>query len=445
MNIRKSIIFVSAIIFLALFFTSCKEEENIVGLDLQSENDKLNLVVWDTASVYAYSQKETEMPTSKTTLSLLGYVNDPIFGISESGIYSQFRLSVNNLNFGAGAEIDSLVLTLSYEGFFGDTLLPFLIKIYELSDPLKSNETYYHTSHINHNSLNLTETANFYCYPTPKTLHPTDTMQTKPVIRIPLQKDFGKTKFIDKSGSTELADNANFLNYFKGLFIAAQGVNGKGSMIYVNMLNANTSLTLYYHNNEKKGLKHSFIVKDSSVYFHSINHFNYDNAESSLKKQIIDLDYSETDQQLYVQASAGVKTIIHFPYIKEAFKDKKVAIHKAELIITRSDDDYSVFYQPPALDLYYKKDTSSTTAYLLPDYLLGATHFGGEYNATEKEYRFRITRYIQNIIMDKSENYPLHLVVKGAATKANRLVLYGTNPDFRNKRLRLEITYSLIN
>jgi hypothetical protein len=47
--------------------------------------------------------------------------------------------------------------------------------------------------------------------------------------------------------------------------------------------------------------------------------------------------------------------------------------------------------------------------------------------------------------MGKSENYPLHLVVKGAAVKANRMVFYGTNPNDIKNRLRLEITYSLIN
>ena len=211
------------------------------------------------------------------------------------------------------------------------------------------------------------------------------------------------------------------------------------------MLDGNTCLTLYYHNNEKKGLKHTFIVKDSSAYFYSIDHFNYADANASLKKQIIDNDYSETDKLLYLQASAGVKTLITFPYIKESFKDKKVAINKAELVITRSDHDYSIFYQPPSLDMYYKKDTASSTAYYLPDYLIGTDYFGGEYNTNKNEYRFRITRYIQNIIMGESENYPLHLVVKGAATKANRLVFYGTNPNDLKNRLRLEITYSLIN
>ena len=45
---------------------------------------------------------------------------------------------------------------------------------------------------------------------------------------------------------------------------------------------------------------------------------------------------------------------------------------------------------------------------------------------------------------DTLKAYPLHLVVKGAATKANRLIFYGTNPATYENRLRLEITYVYI-
>lgn len=216
-------------------------------------------------------------------------------------------------------------------------------------------------------------------------------------------------------------------------------------MVYVDMLDPWSCLTIYYHNKEKKGLKHSFVVNEAAARFTSIHHFNYVNANASLKKQILDKDYSEIEEKLYIQASGGVKTLINFPHLKETFQGKKVMINKAELVIIRSEDDYSIFFQPTALDMYYKKDATSSTSYYLPDYLMGDDYFGGAYNANKKEYRFRITQYIQNLITGDTEDYPLHLVVKGAATKANRMVLNGINPMNVDNRLRLEITYSLIN
>ncbi len=434
----------SLFVLLPFLLLACKEEENIVGADLQPNSEKYQLQFTDTSSINAYSVIDT-IATGQMNLNLLGFVADPIFGKSQVGICSQFRLSVTALDFGQEAVLDSIVLTLSYEGYFGDTLKPFIIRVYELDEGIDENKTYYNTSLLAYKPTNLTSATDYYCYPTPQTINKADTVSKKPVLRIPLQNTFGTQKFIEKSNTTELENNENFLKYFKGLYIVAEGVGENGSIIYVNMLNPLSNLTLYYHNKEKNALKHSFVVNDKAMRFTTINHFNYADADGSLKKQLIDKDYSETEEKLFVQASGGVKTIVEFPYIKEMFKDKKVVINKAELVIQRYGDDYTFFYQPPALDLYYKKDMSLTTAYYLPDYKLGAAYFGGDYNTSKKEYRFRITQYIQNLIMnDTLKAYPLHLVVKGAATKANRLIFYGTNPATYENRLRLEVTYAYI-
>jgi len=443
MNSKKIVL-----VCLSMFvFFGCKEEDNIVGLDVQPDSDKLSLLFNDTTSIYAYSVLEDSIPTDETSLSVLGFVSDPIFGKTQAGIYSQFRLAVTALDFGDSAVLDSIVLSLAYDGYFGDTLKPFIVKVYELDESIDIKKTYYNTSSLNYYPTNLTETTNFYVYPKPKSINPIDSTQKKPVIRIPLSKSYGNEKFIAKSGTSVLANNDNFLAYFKGLYIHAEGVSNNGSMVYVDMLNAWSCLTLYYHNKEKKGLKHSFVIKDAAARFASINHFNYADAHASLKKQILNKDYSEVKEKLYVQASGGVKTLLHFPHLRAMFDSaQKVVINKAELVITRSDDDYSVFFQPPALDMYYKKDSAASTSYYLPDFLLGSDYFGGTYNANKKEYRFRITQYVQNIVMGEAQNYPLHLVVKGAATKANRMVFYGINPtNYNDRRLRLEITYSIIN
>lgn len=207
----------------------CKEEENIVGLDVQPDSDKLALIFCDTTIINAYSIKEDSIPTSKTAMNLLGYTKDPIFGKTQAGIYSQFRLAVSSLDFGDNAILDSIVLTLSYTGFFGDTLQPFIVKVFELDESIDIKKTYYNTSSLNHNTTNLTEASSFQVYPKPKTINSADSTQKKPVIRIPLNKSFGSEKFITKSGLTELADNDKFLAYFKGLYIITEGVNNTGS------------------------------------------------------------------------------------------------------------------------------------------------------------------------------------------------------------------------
>jgi hypothetical protein len=71
------------------------------------------------------------------------------------------------------------------------------------------------------------------------------------------------------------------------------------------------------------------------------------------------------------------------------------------------------------------------------------SYFGGKYDASTKEYRFRITKYIQQLVQDSLiNNNEINLVVNGAGIRANRLTFYGTNPDDFSKRLRLELSYT---
>jgi hypothetical protein len=80
----------------------------------------------------------------------------------------------------------------------------------------------------------------------------------------------------------------------------------------------------------------------------------------------------------------------------------------------------------------------------LPDdpYFTNAAYWGGGYDATNKEYRFRITRYIQDIILNDNFEPSIYLVIEGAASNVNRLILGGTKPDDASSRLRLEVYYT---
>ncbi|MEG1556291.1 MAG: hypothetical protein RR356_06155 [Bacteroidales bacterium] len=59
------------------------------------------------------------------------------------------------------------------------------------------------------------------------------------------------------------------------------------------------------------------------------------------------------------------------------------------------------------------------------------------------EYRFRITSYIQQLILNKLPNNGIYLVIKGSGVKGNRLIFGGTNASINGtKRLRLELSYT---
>ena len=426
---------------LVLSFAACKEDPGLIGLDIQPKDEYLNTNYFDTASIIAYSILHDSLISSNVSINMLGYMNDPVFGKTQASIYSQFRLSTFNKNFGDNVKVDSLVLTLAYSGYYGDTLNSFLVRVYELEEDLVSGTNYYTNSSLVYNSSSLTENSNLYIQPRPKTI--SDTSATTGVLRIKLSSDFARDKFISQSKGTVYASNANFLNYFKGLLINAEAMNGNGCIVSMNMAHSLSGLTIYYSNEDANGQKYT-LKMDSVLHFGFTNHFDYSTAESNLQAQLKG-DYTSAENILYGQAGAGIKVAFHFPNIRNMFKDKKVIIHRAALVINYMDDNSAIYSPPSALTI---RTTDVTKLYgYLPDEVLGigTNYFGGKYNTTKKEYRFNITQYIQNLADGSWDNAQLNLLLNPSVTYFSRLKIYGNNPSTNyDKRLRLEVNYTII-
>ncbi|MCL2132477.1 MAG: DUF4270 domain-containing protein [Lentimicrobiaceae bacterium] len=437
---KKYVSILCAGIFAAVF-VSCKEDVGLVGLNLQPDEELLNTDFFDTATIVAYSVLNDSITTSNTALNLLGDITDPVFGRAQAAIYTQFRLSSMKVDFGENAQADSLMLYLAYGGYYGDTLKSLRIRVYEVSEEIKST-AYYGNSSLTHNSEVL---ADVQIQPTPNTK---DTSSAVAYMSIPLSVSFATTKFLSKSGKNELSDDANFADYFKGLYIEAEAVSSNGCMLSIDLLHPNTFMTLYYGNSEKQNQSFPFkIIKDSCNRFSSINHFDYAGATPNLSAQL-NGDYSSAEEELYGQAAGGIKTVMQFPHLKEMFADKQVIIHKAELIISRKDDNLPNYDAPAALSLSYDSKTDKNQ--LLFDYALAvaynASYFGGTYDETTKQYAFRITKYVQMLIDSGTDDYKLNLMVTAASVRMSRSIYYGTNPAADNdKRIKLKIHYTLIN
>ena len=425
---------------LSLIFFACKEDIGDVGLSVQPENELLNTLFFDTTTIVAHSAKNDSVITSNTSMSLLGDIGDPVFGRTQAAIYTQFRLSASKVDFGDSAYVDSLVLNLVYGGYYGDTMQLLRIRVYELDEDLKSNESYYGHSTARHKSELLAEVQ---IQPTPNTQK--DTSTTAAYMSIPLSKDFAKNKFLSKSRELELDNDVNFVDYFKGFYIEAEAVSPNGCMLSINLLHSRSSMILYYGNEEKTNQRFSFNINDSCVRFSNINHFDYVGANTSLSAQL-NGDYSTAKEALYGQSAGGIKTVIQFPHLKEIFAGKQVIIHKAELLITRQDDKLPNYNAPATLSLSYDRSETEKNLVLF-DALLGSAYFGGTYNETTQQYAFRITKYVQTLIDGNEEtaHYKLNLMVVPAAIRLSRSQFYGTNPAEADKRIKLKINYTIVN
>jgi hypothetical protein len=430
----------ACLMLLVVCLISCKKEYNAIGLNLE---DELLGTTKDTTSVTAYSVLYDTLNTTNLSSQLFGELHDPIFGKTVASIYSQFLSSGSTPVFGENPVIDSVVLTLQTAGYYGDTTAAINFEVYELSEDLDNGTSYYNYSTTAHKNVNLVNTSGINYYVKPYTPVYVNDEVLSPHIRIRLSSEFGQ-QLIDESPSW--ITNEAILADFKGLYIQANSSHTTGCLFSCNMTSSLTGLVIYYHNAIGDGLSYTFRPSSSGVIYNNFNHFGYTDACQDLRRQIIDHDNTNISK-LYVQATAGVRTKICLPFIRNKFDnyDKRVVINRAELIISNYNPAEPVFTQPAGLTIQGVKNDGSL--YYIPDddVMNSNGFYGGSYNASTGEYRIRITQYLQQLILNQDDyaNY-FYLIVKGSGIHANRLVFHSNTPElgYKEQQLRVEIAYT---
>lgn len=435
-NLRNKFL-LGLIAIISFGLISC-EEPDIIGSDIQPKGDKLNMLFSDTISLVSFSLLDDSVKSDETNGNLLGSYKDPVFGTVKASFYTQIRLSSSNVKFDSLPVVDSIVLSLVYSGYYGDITIPQNIKVYEITENFYRDSSYYSNHLLNHSSTWL---ASQTFIPKPKDSVMVDGVKGKPQLRIHLDKSLGQ-KLLDQSGTANLENNDNFIKFFKGIYVEALSSMDKGAILYFDLIHPASKLTLYYHNT-KDTTTYSFLINENCARFNSISHLNYSDAFPHLKNQVLNKDSITGQDLFYIQGLAGIKGKIKFPYIKSVVNDGMIAINKAELIIPIYDLDPDLATLEPPARLGLVRLNENGITYFLPDFSFGDAYFGGYYDAVNKQYKFTISRHIQNLISGKEIDYGLQLVADQRQVKANRVVLRGAK-NFTRK-MRLEITYTKLN
>lgn len=430
---------------LALAFASCKKSPETIGNNLISENNYIAVYHTDTTEIVCHSYFDS-IATSNAASALLGAMKDPVFGTTEAGFYTQFRPSVAGQSFGNNPVMDSLVLQLCISGYYGDTMTMQTVHAYALTDSLMVDSTYY--SYTSVATENIDQANSYHFWPHPKTkvhIIGTDTV-TQPIIRVPLSQELGNYLMTLDTSAYSRPDL--FKQHFKGLYLTCDPVSTNGAISYINLTNNSyTLLQLYYHDaaTPEKPMRYNFYVTSSDAYF---NHFDHDYTQGSPEfvSQLIDGQEALGQSALYLQTMGGVRAWVKFPNLShwtDSLEGCHLVVNEAKLILPASTMLTDSIYKAPSNFILLGFNADSTT-YLLPDYYEGTGYFGGTYSTSNQEVMFRVTEYVQSMIMEKKENVGLSLGINGAAYNANRLVINGPESN-EMERMRLEVTYSIVN
>ncbi len=414
-----------------MFFSGCKDE-NELGLEILPPGDALSSVFSDTLTIHTRTLLEDSLRTDELSAQLLGSEKDPVFGLSTASVYTQVNLA-GTPSFGSTSVVaDSLVLILSYSGYYGDTNALQTVNVYRLSEDMRSDSSYYSNRTFSYDPA-LIGTAIFL--PQPNTDVPVANDTLSPQLRITLSNTTEGKKLADSlvalDGDLPFSSNAEWLTYFKGLFLETVNATGPGSISYFNFFKS--SLTLYFHDTDLVSKKYDFSLAGARL-----NHFSHDYTGSTVGNQLSDSTFGDTLN--YVQAIAGMKMKISFPFLKHFPDSGSIIINKAQLSIKPLTS--LIPYSLPPKMLLVIKDENGQNAFPL-DYYESTGYYGGDLNSTSDGYTFNIARHLQRFIDGKVDNADFYLLVSGSGVDASRATIKsGSN---LSDRMKISLLYTKIN
>jgi Domain of unknown function (DUF4270) len=458
---------------LMVSISSC-DKSSTLGLNVQPVGDLLNVCYDDTTKLITKTVRETHLRTDQGLITsgagLIGKYIDPIFGRTESALYTQIRqiYDYTSNSFGSNPVCDSVVLSLAYgnnvassnslgkpwygEGIGKGPLKNQRIDVYEATEAYSLSTGYYSdTTRPFHSNHNLVKGGSFIFNPEISNYVTVDGIVSRPQLRIPLEKELGQT-ILNNQTTGNLANNTTFQAFFKGLYITATNTNGLGvgeGRITLYDLEFST-LTVYFKNDTST--IHSKLVYTLSGEGRCM-YYNRDtvNRATDINVQVADTNRTHNYPRTYVQSMAGLKTLIRMPYLMERIKGGAVSINQAELIVKvdpTTIDYHQDTFEPPYLLLLFGINDSGNS-YLIPDlyeHNYSPGYFNANYDATTHEYHLKISRYVQQILDKKINNNGLYLVVSHirAASTANRVVIGGgdNGSGTNNLQMKLNITYT---
>ena len=445
----RKVIKLSATFFaLVLVFIACKKEETGIGADLQNGN--LNVIVQDTFTIKTYSEEIVEMESDETSVGLLGAYNDPVFGKVNCGFVTQIVPENLDPQFTDLGEfnMDSVVLALSYTSInYYANIEDIVVEVYEIDDVLTREDQDYYTSDTptlidasNNLVLDAIEGTEIKVDFVANSIVGADTLS--PQLRINLDTEVGEGLITD---ALDGQMGSNFqTTTFKGLYVkvAVGGeAPGTGTVLYFNLEDILSRLTLYYTNGEGEAEEFDFRINTTTARYNKID---YDRTGTVVADALADQTLGE--EAFYLQGGS-VRGFIEFPHITDFYTNvdgefEPKIINNAQLIIPIQDfqtDPYD-----PATRIFLGRVEDEKKSVFILDYSFGTAVSGNTvtYDEENKEFRFLMTQEIQAILNGDLENVGYRVYASGFfASSIERIIFNGSNTSLKD-RPRLEITYT---
>ncbi len=419
----KSINVYLIFLFLIPFFFSC-EEPSFIGSEIQPPADRFDLRYSEDFTIRSFTYQTDSVETNRLRYSMLGSINDPVFGFSGGSFATQFGLYLAGHRFGTSPSVDSLILYLKYIEFYGDPEIPQQITVYELNDSLMYDSIYYSDFDI----------SAMYDEGNPLGTKVYSHSENDSIISVPITNEEFREKLLN-ADSTAMASSMNFLEYMKGFYIKTEPVTGEGGAIYrLDLLSEDSRMTMYYTNITEDTLSYDYIINQGAA---RVNIYDHDHTETDFYDN---LNQSEIeDSVVYVQGLGGLMTKVVLEDLETWRDSVPVAVNSAKLILKpeKLDETIADFPVPQNLAIYYYNEEGEFSPVV--DFFLGSSYFGGRYDDEHNRYVINITSFVQYFITGEIKTNELYILVRDYKTNPGRVVLKGVD---HSDPIKLEIKYN---
>lgn len=483
--------------FVGIALWSCESEADGLGSQFFSDNmAQGNLQSYDVVGYNVDNGDACQSDASKLTQATLGAFTEPVFGTQKSSYVTQVRLNGYNPTF-TNAVIDSVVLvvkplysadsvtvttnedyTHSSENIaakkvvktypiigYGKTKKSMTLNVHEVDEFLgAATDTIYSNKNVSVGRLIGSKIMGSTVSSTliTKDDDNSELVNIGPGIRIPLDKDFFKSKILDRSSSTDLGDAANFIRYFKGIRISVAENDG-----YIFNFSPNEMEMIMYYKQESVSnsvttmvnREFNFEMGSANVHFSQVQYNRSGTALASLGHNA-----TTGDAKLYPQGMGGKGIGVKIPLeiieqIRQQYKRDKISILSAKIRLYTDASTWNNSYRKPAMFTALSKDSSGFLDDMTAMASNAAYSLVKAHNLTENPayYDISITQTFKNIIEKDAENKELILNVGSFETNSsnamlgsnfttnaytpNRVVLVGTDAS-NDKRIRLNVIYT---
>jgi hypothetical protein len=426
-KIHKILVLPLLVFFLVI---SCEEDPAYLGKGLLPQSDYDSLVAIDTMRIDMYTLFTDSVTSMQPTISYLGNILDPYFGLTTSDFVTQLWIAAEWP--GDGFAIDSVKLMFEITDVLGEMVSSNTLNIYELVEKLSADSTYLASDEVQVKDLMASIEV------------PVLEVGTDTVLYLDLPMSFGEYLLRDTSILYLRSDTVDWRDFFYGLYFEYPQVSDY-HMLNLNLVSSSSSsssyasaaIIVYYTNASGYDETYTFTINPRCLLY---NRFLHDFKLADPDKRIQYINEPIKDTLAYVQSMEGVYSQLVIPgleYLRSLPYD--ISVNKARIYLPAyiNDTDYTEDMVPG--NIYVRYDSAGVKR-VLTDYLIDSEFLDGSFNSVTNLYKVNISNFVQNYFEGKIVDPVIEIFLPELSTK-NLIIKANRETE---DAVRFELTYTVL-